>query len=46
MKGGRSLGTLGSGLFCAMFRNERAASRELEELRDEDRLATCASEIN
>lgn len=40
MNGGRSFGTLGSGLFCAMFLKERAASRDLEEFRDEDRLAT------
>lgn len=44
INGGRSLGTLGSGLFAAMFRNERAASRELEEFRDEDRLATYCKE--
>lgn len=41
MKGGRSLGTLGRGLLCAMFLKERAASRELEEFREEDLLAIC-----
>ena len=45
MKGGRSLGTLGSGLFWAMFRNERAASREFEELRDDERLATYKQDV-
>jgi hypothetical protein len=40
MNGGRSLGTLGSGLLCAIFLKDRAASRDLDEFLDEDRLAT------
>jgi len=39
INGGRSFGTVGSGLLFVLFRKWRGASRELDELRDEDRLA-------
>ena len=46
MKGGLSFGTLGRGLLSAKFRKPRAASREFDEFRDEDRLAILAHQVS